>query len=71
VAHGCANGGARRRKAKDGLPDTNSHEKNPKRKRRVRGSYQGAWRGGRGAGGVDRGSSAPAVGGAPARPARA
>jgi hypothetical protein len=65
-AHGCAGGGARRRSAKDGLPATISHGKNTKRKRRARGSYQGAWRGGRGVGGVDRGGGATAAGGAPA-----
>jgi hypothetical protein len=60
AAHDCAGGAARWRRAKDGLPATISHEKNTKRKRRARGSYQGALRGGRGTGGVDRGGGAPA-----------
>jgi hypothetical protein len=34
-------GGARRRRAKDGLPATNSYGKNTRRKRRGRGTYLG------------------------------
>jgi hypothetical protein len=40
--------------AKDGLPATNSHGKNTRRKRRGRGTYLGVWKGGRGTGEGDR-----------------
>jgi hypothetical protein len=44
--------------AKDGLPTTNSHGENTEKKRKARGTHRKPWKGGRGAGGGDRGGAA-------------